>query len=78
MWHGLDGLGWGWIGVGMLHMALFWILIVVCVVVLVGAIRRRQPFDAMEILKLRYAKGEISRDDFERMSRELAGRGEAS
>ena len=78
MWHGLDGLGWGWIGVGMLHMALFWILIVVCVVILVGAIRRRQPFDAMEILKMRYAKGEISRDEFEQMSRELSGKGEAS
>ena len=78
MWHGLDGLGWGWIGVGMLHMALFWILIVVCVVILIGAIRRRQPFDAIEVLKLRYAKGEISRDDFERMSRELVGKGESS
>lgn len=78
MWHGLDGLGWGWIGVGMLHMALFWILIVVCVVILLGAIRRPQPFDAMEILKRRYAKGEISRDEFERMSRELSGKGETS
>lgn len=78
MWHGLDGLGWGWIGVGMLHMALFWILIVVCVVILIGAIRRRQPFDAMEVLKLRYAKGEISRDEFERMSRDLSGKGETS
>lgn len=78
MWHGLDGLGWGWIGVGMLHMALFWILIVVCVGILLGAIRRRQPFDAMELLKMRYAKGEISRDEFERMSRELSGKGKAS
>lgn len=78
MWHGLDGLGWGWIGVGMLHMALFWILIVVCVVILLGAIRRRQPFDALEILKMRYAKGEIGSDEFEKMSRELTGKGESS
>jgi len=78
MWHGLDGLGWGWIGVGMLHMALFWILIVVCVVILIGAMRPRQPFDAMEVLKLRYAKGEIGRDEFERMSRDLSGKGETS
>ena len=78
MWHGLDGLGWGWVGVGMLHKALFWILMVVCVVILLGAIHRRQPLDAIEILKLRYSKGEISRDEFERMSRELSGKGEAS
>jgi len=78
MWHGLDGLGWGWIGVGMLHMALFWILIVVCVVILVSVIRRPRPIDALEILKMRYAKGEISYDDFERTSRELIGKGASS
>ena len=55
----------GWIGVGILHMALFWIFIVVCIVVLLGAIRRPQPLDAIGMLKMRYAKGEISRDEFE-------------
>lgn len=30
-----------------------------------------QNFDAIEILKQRYAKGEISKDEFEQMKKEL-------
>lgn len=35
MWSGMDGLGWGWFGLGMLHVALFWALVVLGIVVLV-------------------------------------------
>ena len=24
MWHGLEGIGCGWLGLGVLHMVLFW------------------------------------------------------
>lgn len=74
MWDGMDGLGWGWIGLGMLHVALFWVLVVLGIVVLVrwlagGSLR--EP-SAMDILKARYAKGELTREQYEQLRRELA------
>jgi putative membrane protein len=80
MWSGIDGMGWGWIGLGVLHMGLFWILVILGIVVLVkwlasgpsapslppGSERR-----ALDILKARYAKGELTREQFEQMKREI-------
>jgi putative membrane protein len=58
--------GFGWLG--MLVMALFWIGVIVLVVWgLTHAFSTRQPrveLDAEEILKQRYARGEISREEF--------------
>lgn len=74
MWSGVDGLGWGWIGLGMLHVALFWVLVVLGIVVLVRWLAggsARYP-SAIEILKARYAKGELTREQFEQLKRELA------
>jgi Predicted membrane protein len=71
--HWLDGhWGWGW-GMGMV---LFWILIVAGIIVLVKWIAGQKsaslPEDsALDIIKRRYAKGEISREDFERMKKDL-------
>jgi len=75
MWGGPDGWGWGWIGLGILHMGLFWILVVLGIVVLVkwlassGASRTGSP--ALDILKERYAKGELTREQFDQMKRDL-------
>ena len=70
MWHGLEGMGWGWIGLALLHLAL---LLVLCVAVLIALFRRRPESGAaaLEILKLRYAKGEITREQFEALKRDL-------
>ncbi len=35
MWNGYEGLGWGWWGLGLLHMIGFWILLIVVVALLV-------------------------------------------
>ncbi len=66
------GMGFGW---------LFWIVILAviiwAVIRLVNANQNREVYpgskgeDALEVLKKRYAKGEISREEFERMKRDL-------
>lgn len=71
--HWLDGhWGWGW-GMGMI---LIWILIIAGIIVLVKWISGQKssslPEDsALDIIKRRYARGEISREDFERMKKDL-------
>ena len=74
MWHGLEGIGWGWIAMGFLHLALFALL---CIALLVALFRlgERSGANALEILRSRYAKGEITREEFERMKRELGEQG---
>ena len=79
MWGGTDGMGWGWIGLGVLHMGLFWILVILGIVVLVKWLASGPPTSlpprserrALDILKERYAKGELTREQFEQMKREI-------
>jgi len=73
MWHGLEGMGWGWLGIGFVHMVFFWLLVAVCIGILLTVVRTSRGRSAIEILEIRYAKGELTRDEFERMKRELAG-----
>ena len=70
------GFGFGWI-----FMILFWGLIIWGIFALVRGVGghgccghghgERRGNDAMNILKERYAKGEISREDFEKMKKDL-------
>ena len=80
MWGNMgDWSGWGWggMGFGPIGMALFWILLIAAIVVLVkavsggGATERRQERTALDILKERYARGEIEREEFEQKRRDL-------
>ena len=78
MWHGFEGMGWGWIGLGFLHMALFWILVILGIVVLArwlsggGAGGRTTAEDrALSILRERFARGEIDKQEFEARKRDL-------
>lgn len=74
MWHGFEGIGWGWMGLGMIHMLLFWVVWIALLVALVRWLSGSGPdagVDPMKILKARYAKGELSREEFERMKREI-------
>jgi putative membrane protein len=68
---------WGAWGFGMMiMMILFWGLIIVAVVVgirwLVGQGKESRPDSALEILRQRYARGEIDKDEFEAKKRDLA------
>ena len=64
-------MGGGWFGMGF-----WWILVIVVVGVVVWLTGRRsdQPQGAdspLEILKKRYARGEIKREEFDQMKRDL-------
>lgn len=76
MWHDMGLSGWG-MGLGWLFMLLFWALVILGIVGLIkwlrspdGAGSRPSPLD---ILKERYARGEIDRDEYERKKRDLQG-----
>jgi putative membrane protein len=78
MWNGFDGMGWGWIGLGMVHVLLFWVLVILGIVVLVRWLAggredlpRGDAPRALDILKARYAKGELTREQFEQMKRDI-------
>lgn len=78
MWGGYEGWGWGWWGVHMLFSALFWIVVIAAAVLGVrwlasaGRVESGPPREtALDILKTRYAKGEIGREEFEQKKRDL-------
>ncbi len=68
---------WGWPMIGGIGMILFWALIIGGVVWLAQTFMREAKTSApkdeppVEILKRRYAKGEITKDQFEQMKRDL-------
>jgi putative membrane protein len=70
----------GWGGFGVLWMTLFWIGIVLLIVWAVRQFSRDRTGSegssdrALDILKERYARGEIDQDEFEERRRTLEGR----
>ncbi len=69
----MDGYGYGgyWI-LGLL----FWILVLIGLVLLIkylweGGLSRREQESALDILKKRYARGEISKEEFEEKKKDL-------
>lgn len=73
----MDGMGWG----GMWFGWIFWLviigIIIWAVVTIVNNNNRKQKDyfpreeDALEILKKRYARGEINKEQFEQMKKDL-------
>lgn len=64
--------GWGGHGFGWILMLLFWVLVIVGIAALIRGISSRPgvgsaavPESPLEILKRRYAKGEIDKAEFE-------------
>lgn len=69
--------GWG-MGFCWVFMLLFWVLVILAIVALVkwlaGSMSTKAGTEEMtprEILERRYARGEISREEYERMKRDL-------
>lgn len=74
------GNGFGW-GIGMLGMALFWLLFAAALVWVIRAVwdrstswqgSGRQEATPLEILQRRYARGEIERPEFEEKRKDLS------
>jgi putative membrane protein len=71
------GPGWGYMtGWGWIFMIIFWALIIIGIVALIrgasyGGRHHRAGNSALEILKERYAKGEIDRKEFEEKKKDL-------
>jgi putative membrane protein len=72
--------GWGWgMGFGMIGMVLFWVLVILGIVILVKWIggpssgpNLPPAKTALDILKERYARGEIDKKEFEEKKRDLS------
>ena len=75
--------GWGygphmWLGGG-IFMILFWVVVIVAVVLVVRYVARTLPGNQgraeapLDILKRRYAKGELSKEQFDKMKEDLKG-----
>lgn len=71
-----SNMGWG-MGFGGIFMILFWVLVIGAIVVLVKWLtgsrgnNGRDEKTALDILRERYARGEIDRDEFEQKRQDL-------
>jgi len=73
MMGGMFGFGGG---AGEIFMVLWWVVIIAAIVLLVRWLMQFSPGvrsgkDALDILKERYARGDLSRDEYEKMRREI-------
>ena len=66
--YGMMGAGMGF---GAVLMLLFWVAVIWAAVALIGSPWPRNGSSSLEALKMRYAKGEISKKEFERIKKEL-------
>jgi len=71
----MDGYGWGW---GLLMM-LFWALVIIAIVILLvrGLSQNDQKSkddNSLSIAKNRYAKGEITKKEFEQLKKDLSSK----
>ncbi len=74
MWYVHQGMGW-WMVFGGILMVLFWGGLIALIVWGVNRLSRRSDSsrkqDPLDLAKERYAKGEISREEFERIKKDL-------
>lgn len=78
MWDGHEGMGW-WMVVGSIWFVLFWGVLIWAVVTVATKLGEKSSTpghedSALEIARRRYARGEITKDEFEQLKKDLAGR----
>ena len=74
MWIDMSNHSWGWLVFGGLHMIIFWVLVILLIAALIkwlsgsnhGKVASTEV-PATDILKKRYAHGEISREEYLKM-----------
>jgi len=71
------GMMWGWWGMGWIFMIIFWGFIVLGLIFLIRWFVRmtktsKVEESALDILKRRYAQGEINKEEFEQKKRDLS------
>ena len=74
MWMQMQNWGWGMMGLGGLVMLLFWIVVIIGIVALVKWLfgtSSSMGYRPLDLLKARYAKGEITKEQFEQMRRDI-------
>ena len=78
MWGYMHEYGWNGMGFGMVGMLLLWVLLIVAIIVLIKYTRntgksfeRTPEKTSLDILKERYAHGEIGREEFEQKKHDL-------
>jgi len=79
MWHSHEGTGW-WMVYGAFAMVVFWGLIIGLVVWIISRITRREDSgretperrNPLDIVKERYARGDISKEEFDRIKKDLS------
>jgi putative membrane protein len=79
MWHHHEGMGW-WMVFGAIWVLVFWGAIIALIVwgvrKLLGDKKSssniNKPRDPLEIAKERYARGEISREEFQQIKKDLS------
>ena len=79
MWYMHDGWGW-WMVFGGIWMLLFWIAVIWLVVWGIRSLVRREgpksgtpeKRDPLEIAKERYAKGQISKEEFDQIKKDIS------
>ncbi|MCL5292663.1 MAG: SHOCT domain-containing protein [Actinobacteria bacterium] len=77
---GFDGGSWWFFWIMMLSMIFFWAIVVIGIIILVrwlavspGRVPEQRAADrSLQVLRERYARGEISKEDYERMKRDLS------
>ena len=70
MWNQMMSYGWGWMGLGMV---LFWALVILGIAALVKSLVSAPPTEnVLDILMVRYARGEIGHEEFEQKKSDLS------
>ena len=77
MWGYMGDMGWGsgWSWFGLTHTLLWWVLLALGIAVLAKWLfggGDRSGDRALDVLKERYARGEIGREEYEQKKRDLA------